>query len=113
MEKEKILSGLCKQVPPVSNGLFQHQEEMIKKCPGIFYQNFYSVGSAQIFSQNRSVNSLKRDLSIDTTFNLGKPIRSFVTHETRLYFLVFKSWNAQIKFYKICEIIQRKTRAKA
>jgi hypothetical protein len=67
--KEKILSGLCKQVPPVSNGLFQHQEEMIQKCPGIFFQNFYSVGSAKIFSQNRSVNSLMRDLSIYTTFN--------------------------------------------
>jgi hypothetical protein len=69
IEKEKILSGLCKQVTPVSNGLFQHQEEMIQKCPGIVFQNFYSVGSAQIFSQSRSVNSLKRDLSIETSFN--------------------------------------------
>jgi hypothetical protein len=29
MEKEKILSGLCKQISSVSNGFFQHQEEMV------------------------------------------------------------------------------------
>ncbi len=49
MEKEKTLSGLCKQISPVSKGFFQHQEEMVQNMSRnsitIFYCAYYFVDS--------------------------------------------------------------------